>query len=341
MTEGPDWAETLSAVKKVPGNGRTKNDRLGMDQVQQWQEFQQQRTGADVAVAVGGVDTGDDYDGWSHFTNWAADQVAGFVNIWNGWFESGGTGTPAQTQYVIESIKDAVINGYTVHTVTSDETNWPVPSHTECIGIAIGGGQNGQGGNGSASAVSSIGGLDGSYVAQHLDLTGITALDIQVGTAGNRSYVREANTTTPHSGTVVLQSPPHGSDGGVSTPLGYTPTTSTPGRGGNGGGWGAGAAAATAGESSAVGAGGAAGGDNGTWGLPGQPGGAVSAGALTKCGGGGGGGGGAARVAFNVGGNGGAGGYPGGGGGAGGNASIGPAGSGGPGAPGVVFIYTR
>jgi hypothetical protein len=68
MTDGPDWAETLSAVKKVPGKGRTKNDRLGMDQVQQWQEFQQQRTGADVAVAMGGVDTGDDFDGWEFVT---------------------------------------------------------------------------------------------------------------------------------------------------------------------------------------------------------------------------------------------------------------------------------
>lgn len=73
MTDGPDWAETLSAVKKVPGKGRTKNDRLGMDQVQQWQEFQQQRTGADVAVAVGGVDTGDNYDGWGFVTEWAQD----------------------------------------------------------------------------------------------------------------------------------------------------------------------------------------------------------------------------------------------------------------------------
>ncbi|MCT7364046.1 hypothetical protein A7G45_31675 [Mycolicibacterium llatzerense] len=44
-----------------------------MDQVAQWQEFQQQRTGADVAVAVGGVDTGDNYDGWGFVTEWAQD----------------------------------------------------------------------------------------------------------------------------------------------------------------------------------------------------------------------------------------------------------------------------
>ncbi|MCT7372928.1 hypothetical protein [Mycolicibacterium llatzerense] len=72
MTDGPDWAETLAAVKKVPGK-ESKNNRLGMDQVAQWQEFQQQRTGADVAVAVGAVDTGDDFDGWGAVTEWAQD----------------------------------------------------------------------------------------------------------------------------------------------------------------------------------------------------------------------------------------------------------------------------
>lgn len=84
MTDGPDWAETLSAVKKVPGKGRTKNDRLGMDQVAQWQEFQQQRTGADVAVAVGAVDTGDDFDGWGAVTEWASNTVGNIQGVLNG-----------------------------------------------------------------------------------------------------------------------------------------------------------------------------------------------------------------------------------------------------------------
>lgn len=84
MTDGPDWAETLNAVKKVPGKGRTKNDRLGMDQVAQWQEFQQQRTGADVAVAVGAVDTGDDFDGWGAVTEWASNTVGNIQGVLNG-----------------------------------------------------------------------------------------------------------------------------------------------------------------------------------------------------------------------------------------------------------------
>ena len=106
MTDGPDWAETLSAVKKVPGKGRTKNDRLGMDQVAQWQEFQQQRTGADVAVALGGVDTGDDYDGWGAVTDWGqgvvngiADGASNFGNFVEGIFEAL-TGSSGAQSYV-------------------------------------------------------------------------------------------------------------------------------------------------------------------------------------------------------------------------------------------------
>lgn len=339
MTDGPDWAETLGAVKKVPGKAANPS-RIGMDQVAQWQQFQQQRTGADVAVAVGGVDTGDNYDGWGHFTEWASDQLQSLANIWNGWFGSGGTGTPAQTQYVIESIKDAVINGYTVHTITADETNWTVPSHTEFVAILIGGGQNAQPGYGSGThTTGGLKGLNGSYIAQQIDLTGITALDMQVGTAGNKSYVRVAN-ATPHTGAVVLQSPDHGSAGGIATSFGYTSTSSTPGNGGDGEGIGTGHLAATAGTSSAAAVGGAAG-TPGFFGNPGGNGGNVSAGATTKCGGGGGGGGGSATGSFQAGGSGGAGGYPGGGGGGGGCGSVAAAGSAGPGAAGVIWLFYR
>lgn len=343
MTDGPDWADTLAAVKKVPGK-ESKNNRLGMDQVAQWQEFQQQRTGADVAVAVGAVDTGDDFDGWGAVTEWAADQIAGFVNIWNGWFGSGGTGTPAQTQYVIESIKDAVINGYTVHTITSDEANWAVPPHTEFNVILIGGGQNGGGGGsswGGSLAAGGSGGLNGSYIAQAVDLTGITALDTKIGTAGNKSYMRVANTTTPHTGTIIAQSPAAGSPGGIAATFGYTTTTSTPGSGGAGEGGGTGHAAGQPGVSTPAATGGAVGGNNGVYGLPGGTGGNVSAGATTKCGGAGGGGGGTAVFAFNTGGSGGAGGYPGGGGGGGGCGLNVSGAGGGPGAVGVVWYYYR
>lgn len=264
--------------------------------------------------------------------------------IYNKWFgRSDGTGSTTQTEQAIESIKDAVLNGYTVHTITANETNWPVPTHTECIGITIGGGVNGLSGTNGGSTIGREGGASGSFIAQPLNLTGITALDTQIGTAGNKSYIRQANTTTPHTGTLILESPTAGSVGGIATPLGYTLTTSTPGKGGNGGGMGTGRDLPTAGESSAVAAGGAPGGNNGVWGTPGQPGGSVSAGALTKCGGAGGGGGGAAVQTLNTGGAGGDGGYPGGGGGAGGNCNgtTNQVGAGGAGAIGVVWILTR
>ncbi len=274
-----------------------------------------------------------------------ADQVGdGFKSWWNHWFNrTDGDGSAAQIQQVAESIRDAVLNGYNVHTVTANETNWPVPSHTEAIIIAIGGGEQGQGGINNTSAIGRIGGRSGSYIAQPVNLTGVAALDTQIGTQGNKSYVRVANTTTPHTGTVVLASPDLGTVGSIAGPLGYTPTSSTPGRGGNGGGMGTGRDLPQAGESSALGAGGAPGGNNGTWGTPGQPGGSVSAGSATKCGGGGGGGGGAAVQSLNVGGNGGDGGYPGGGGGAGGNCNgtANQVGRGGAGAIGVVFILIR
>lgn len=268
----------------------------------------------------------------------------GFKAMFNKWLNrTDGTGTVAEVEQVVESIRDAVLNGYTVHTITANETNYPVPSHTECIGIAVGGGLPGLGGTNGGSTIGRAGGFSGSYIAQPLNLTGITAIDTQIGTQGNKSYVRVANTTTPHTGAVILVSPDHGSIGGIATPLGYTLTTSTPGKGGNGGGMGTGRDLPQAGESSAVAAGGAPGGNNGTWGTPGQPGGSVSAGSATKCGGAGGGGGGAAVQTLNTGGAGGDGGYPGGGGGAGGNCSGTPnqVGAGGAGAIGVVWLFFR
>ncbi|MGX9669915.1 hypothetical protein [Mycobacterium sp. HM-7] len=274
-----------------------------------------------------------------------AEQVGdGFKAWWNHWFKrTDGDGSVAQIQQVVESVHDAVLNGYNVHPITADQTNWPVPVHTECLMIATGGGQKGDNGFNNGSAIGKIGGLDGSWLVTPVDLTGITALDTTIGTQGNRSVVRVANTANPHTGAIVFQSPTHGSTGGIATPLGYTLTTSTPGRGGNGGGMGTGRDLPTSGGSSAIAAGGLPGSNNGVWGTNGQDGQSVSAGAATKCGGSGGGGGGAAVQTLNVGGNGGAGGYPGGAGGAGGNCNGTPnqAGVGGPGAIGCVWILTR
>lgn len=84
MTDVPDWAETFAAIKNPPGKSNVGNTRPGMDQVKAWQEFQQQRTGADVAVAVGAVDTGDDFDGWGAVTEWASGTVGNIQGVLNG-----------------------------------------------------------------------------------------------------------------------------------------------------------------------------------------------------------------------------------------------------------------
>ncbi|OBJ41317.1 hypothetical protein A5630_23025 [Mycolicibacterium mucogenicum] len=296
--------------------------------------------GYDAGQLIGEV-AKDAVEGLVDLGNNVAGAFKGFFDKWFG--VTTGTGTAAEVITTVEAIKDAVINGWTVHTVTSNETNWAVPPHTLCNGIVVGGGQKGDNGTNGGSAVGKIGGLDGSFLAQPIDLTGITNLDFQVGTQGNKSYIRVANTTTPHTGTVLLASPDHGSEGGIPGEFGYAPTTSAPGRGGNGGGMGTGRDIAQQGESTAVAAGGAPGGNNGTWGTPGQPGGSVSAGATTKCGGAGGGGGGGAVQSLNVGGNGGDGGYPGGGGGAGGNCNGAPnqVGVGGAGAVGVIWVFYK
>lgn len=257
---------------------------------------------------------------------------------WNGWFNrTDGTGSEAEVTYVIESIRDAVLFGFNVVTFTSDTVAHALPTNiVESNGIVIGGGQNGSGANG---------GLHGGYLGGPIDFTGVTHVDVQIGTAGNRTTIRVA-ATPPHTGAILMQSPGHGLPGGISTALGYSETTSLPGNGGQAGESGTGSglpAAGSPGQPSAVAAGGAGGARSTTGpGHDGQPGGSVSAGAATKCGGGGGGGGGGTSALVAKGGDGGAGGYPGG---AGGGRAVGwsggSPGSVGPGAPGCAWIYTK
>lgn len=71
MTEETgDWAETFEAINRPVGSSSTKNTRLGMQDIEWWQNFQRERTGADVAVSLGGVDTGDTFDGWGYVVEW-------------------------------------------------------------------------------------------------------------------------------------------------------------------------------------------------------------------------------------------------------------------------------
>lgn len=81
MTEGPDWAETLELIKRPAGGGRTKNGRLGLEEIAESQKFQQERALADTAVALGAVDTGDDFSGADWLAENAADPIAGYPGV--------------------------------------------------------------------------------------------------------------------------------------------------------------------------------------------------------------------------------------------------------------------
>lgn len=346
---GPDFSRLIDGSNVTPNPGIHNPDGPGdtaavalPNTPGQIEKAGQAITGGvlqNVAVALGNVvaTVGDVFENaFTAVSNWGADVVAGFAAIFNGWFGGGGTGTAAEVTYTVEAIKDAVINGETVTTFAFDEVNWAVPAHTTCTAILIGGGQNGGGGGDfNLGGVGGAGGLHGSFKGVAIDLTGITHLDIKIGAAGQLSYIREAH-STPHTGTLVVESAPHGSVGGISTTYGYSPTTSLPGSGGAGA---TGSGLGVVGISTPAAAGGGGGG-SGFWGGPGGAGGSVSAGASTKCGGAGGGGGGSALNAFQLGGTGGPGGYPGGGAGGGGTGrnNGGPPGGG---APGVVWLFYK
>lgn len=310
------------------------------------------------AIPAGNIAGKGSHPSLSHELGALSDDVAGIdplladtsKALYNGWFGSGGDGSLADILTGLGAIRDVTLAPYTTATFTSDTANWPRPECSEMVAILIGGGQNG--GNGTPGNSGNPGGaqgLGGSFVVQQLDVASLPAtLDIQVGSAGNRSRVRAGNGS--FTGTVLTESGIPGSAGGQATPFGYTGSASAPGDGGVGGQ--GGTAPSTpgvtggAGTPSAAAAGGTAG-NGGATNVPpgaGGPGGSVSSAALTKCGGGGGGGGGGKPGnGYTRGGAGGAGGYPGGGGGGGGGGTLQqntPA-VGGPGAAGIVWVIYR
>lgn len=84
MTEGPDWAPILDAIGRPPGKNSTKNSRVTLQEIADSESFKTQRIGAEVAVAVGAVDTGDDFDGWGHVADWAGDVGEGITDAVTG-----------------------------------------------------------------------------------------------------------------------------------------------------------------------------------------------------------------------------------------------------------------
>lgn len=276
--------------------------------------------------------------------------------MYNTWYAtSTAAGTAGEVQTVFESVKQAVINGFTVDTFTANGA-WTVPANlTECWYVRVGGGGRGTAGQGivtnefPVTANGGVPGRDGGYSVDRIDPATLTAGDtvtVTVGLAAATAGADGAPTTigayssTPGSGSIPFDQ-------------GYLESSSKPGTGGAGGaititgsspGGVVVSAAGEPGQSSARGAGGA---------YPGGAGATVSPADPVKCGGGGGAGGYPAGTNTGsfvamVGGNGGDGGYPGGGSGGGGAAaahsSVGNTAAGGqPGVPanGCAFILSK
>lgn len=311
--------------------------------------------GIDLEIAV------DDFDISSATLMGPVQKVTDLAQgAWNAWFPGdpgGGPSDPVEKNaYVIEAVKDAVINGWTVEAKTSSES-WAGPPGpvTEMRVIVVASGEDAANGgaifaNSGGSANGGARGRGGSFLVQALNPDDITyPVAITVGVNGGDTSFGSYVAVTP------------GAEGGEGGDFGYQPTLSLPGDGGRGGNvvQSTTAGAGVNGEASAVAGGGSAGAGHGSSGGGTSSGGNGAAGgnanpaATTKCGGAGGGGGGAAwrdGIGSNAyGGDGGDGGYPGGGGGGGGAAACSPTpfgvdadgGPGGLGAPGIVWIYYR
>lgn len=67
MTESADWAPTFAAINTIPGGGPAKAP-LDFNDRQAWIN---KRNASNIAVALGSVDTGDDYDPWGGIADYA------------------------------------------------------------------------------------------------------------------------------------------------------------------------------------------------------------------------------------------------------------------------------
>jgi hypothetical protein len=252
--------------------------------------------------------------------------------VYNGFYDSGGTGTSTQVQTTIAAMKSTVNDvktnltaGWTVDTILADGTVWTNPGNITLMWVVcFGGGAKGNNGSGSSGGA---GGLAGDYVAQQINpslLPSTVTCTVGPGSTTSKTVTAFGSILSTTSET----------PGYIGSPLGYFASVSFPGDGGNGGTVTGGptanaGSAGTAGWSASGGTGGTASNtsSNATGGTGGAGSNAPSVNISAYSGGAGGGGGGAAyssasKSSVATGGAGGAGGFPGGGGGGGGGASI-------------------
>lgn len=67
MTETADWAPTFERVGQIPGTNSLQPPKNLAEQ----QAWINRRNAANIAVAMGGVDTGDDWDPWGWLAGWS------------------------------------------------------------------------------------------------------------------------------------------------------------------------------------------------------------------------------------------------------------------------------
>jgi hypothetical protein len=66
--EGPDWQPTFDAVHNVPGES---GQRFSIDAFTEQLQYINKRNAAEIAVALGAVDTGDDFEPYIWMADWA------------------------------------------------------------------------------------------------------------------------------------------------------------------------------------------------------------------------------------------------------------------------------
>jgi hypothetical protein len=78
VTQPDDWEAIFKAAQQVPGGKHQQPGKKTYEEIARETEFARKRYTADVAVGLGAVDTGDDFDPWGWLSNWSggiADQL--------------------------------------------------------------------------------------------------------------------------------------------------------------------------------------------------------------------------------------------------------------------------
>lgn len=321
-----DWQPTFDAVHNVPGSTKQQPAKKTVQALQEEAERNRRRQVADVAVGLGAVDTGDDFDPWDWLSFWSGERITGEAETAADIIALDGRVTALEGGGVV-----------TTYTVSGTWTNPTPAEHNPIQVICINGGDGGS--RGVLNLRDTIkGGQSGGYMQKTLftdEISSTVAMTIGSAGAGATSFGRGGTGAVTSFGTYVVGLKGVGAifrDGAYSTGI-------PPGDGGNGavsGGHGATdfAMPSTNGHGGPFAPGGLAGFGSSSSAVNGRNG--TSPPANIPSGGGGGGGGSAYNTLAGAGGNGA---FPGGGGGGGGLVGSNND-DGGDGGAGCIFVIT-